>query len=70
MRKMKDSGVEWIGEIPEEWSIFQTRRLFTNTKRVVGNKVDEYERLALTLKGVIKRSKDDREGMQPKKIEE
>nr|MCR5597119.1 hypothetical protein [Lachnospiraceae bacterium] len=21
MRKMKDSGVDWIGEIPEEWSI-------------------------------------------------
>ena len=20
-RKMKDSGVEWIGEIPEEWEI-------------------------------------------------
>lgn len=25
MRKMKDSGVEWIGEIPDKW---QTRNLF------------------------------------------
>lgn len=24
MRKMKDSGVEWIGEIPEEWAIAKT----------------------------------------------
>jgi len=21
MRKMKDSGIEWIGEIPEGWSV-------------------------------------------------
>lgn len=25
-RQMKDSGVEWIGEIPEEWNIVQSRR--------------------------------------------
>ena len=25
MRKMKDSGVEWIGEIPKDWHITQTR---------------------------------------------
>ena len=24
MRKMKDSGIEWIGEIPEEWEIVKT----------------------------------------------
>lgn len=27
-RKMKDSGVEWIGEIPEEWSIVKVKSLF------------------------------------------
>lgn len=21
MRKMKDSGIEWIGEIPEDWEV-------------------------------------------------
>ena len=21
MRKMKDSGIEWIGEIPQEWDV-------------------------------------------------
>ncbi len=26
-RKMKDSGVEWIGEIPEEWSVTKTKSL-------------------------------------------
>ena len=24
MRKMKDSGIEWIGEIPENWSVGKT----------------------------------------------
>lgn len=27
-RKMKDSGVEWIGEIPEEWELIKIGRLF------------------------------------------
>ena len=26
MRKMKDSGIEWIGEIPEKWSIEKLKR--------------------------------------------
>lgn len=69
MREMKDSGVEWIGEIPKDWHITQTRRLFRNEKNIVGDAVDEYERLALTLKGVIKRSKNDSEGLQPEKFE-
>ena len=69
MREMKDSGVEWVGEIPAEWQLSQTRRLFRNEKRVVGDAVDEYERLALTLNGVIKRSKEDNEGLQPEKFE-
>ena len=69
MREMKDSGVEWIGEIPKDWHITQTRRLFRNEKNIVGDAADEYERLALTLKGVIKRSKNDSEGLQPEKFE-
>ena len=28
MREMKDSGVEWIGEIPKDWEIVQTKRFF------------------------------------------
>ena len=69
MREMKESGVEWIGKIPKEWHITQTRRLFRNEKNIVGDAADEYERLALTLKGVIKRSKNDSEGLQPEKFE-
>ncbi len=28
-RKMKDSGIEWIGEIPEEWEIRRIKTIFT-----------------------------------------
>lgn len=69
MRKMKDSGVPWIGEIPEEWNLLPTKRLFKSEKRVAGSCADQYERLALTMQGVIKRSKDDNEGLQPEKFE-
>lgn len=69
MREMKVSGVDWIGEIPHDWEIVQTKRVFRSIKRVVGKQVDEYERLALTLNGVIKRSKEDNEGLQPEKFE-
>ena len=69
MREMKDSGIEWIGEIPDEWNLVQTKRFFKNTKKIVGTEVDKYDRVALTLNGVIKRSKDDSEGLQPEKFE-
>ncbi|WP_297143389.1 restriction endonuclease subunit S [uncultured Eubacterium sp.] len=66
---MKYSGVEWIGEIPKDWEILPTKRFFSHTKTLAGDKVDTYERLALTMNGVIKRSKDDSEGLQPEKFD-
>jgi len=69
MRKMKNSGIEWIGQIPEDWDIWPTKRFFRHTKTLAGEQVDSYERLALTMNGVIKRSKDDSEGLQPEKFD-
>ena len=28
--KMKDSGIPWIGEIPEEWKIWKVSRIFNS----------------------------------------
>ena len=64
-REMKDSGIEWIGEIPREWDLVKTKHCYSNQKVIVGENADEYERLALTLNGVIKRSKYDSTGLQP-----
>ena len=30
-RKMKDSGIEWIGEIPEDWEVVRGKNLFVET---------------------------------------
>ena len=67
-RTMKDSGIDWIGYIPENWTISRTKNYYTNHKYVVGDKSAEYERLALTLNGVIKRPKDDSIGLQPEEF--
>ncbi len=62
---MKDSGIAWIGEIPKEWEIVRTKNEFSFHKEIVGNQADYYQRLALTLNGVVKRSKEDSNGLQP-----
>lgn len=66
---MKDSGIEWIGKIPTHWKVGKVKSVFSSTKTIVGNDVDSYQRLALTLNGVIKRSKADDTGLQPEKFE-
>ncbi len=66
---MKDSGVEWIGQIPDSWSTIRFKDKYVNQKEIAGQKSVDYERLALTLNGVIKRSKDDSEGLQPKEFD-
>lgn len=64
-RTMKDSGIEWIGEIPESWKLIRTKNCYTHYKEVAGEKSEDFQRLALTLNGVIKRPKDDSTGLQP-----
>lgn len=68
-RKMKDSGIEWIGEIPQDWSVARTKNCYRQHKIVAGEDSKNYERLALTLNGVIKRSKTDSNGLQPEKFD-
>ncbi|MBQ5733591.1 MAG: hypothetical protein IIV59_10725, partial [Selenomonadaceae bacterium] len=65
MRQMKDSGVEWIGEIPQDWAKIRVKHAYNHHKYVVGEKSENYCRLALTLSGVIKRAKEDVKGLQP-----
>lgn len=69
MREMKDSGIAWVGEIPKEWAVNRAKYCFINTKEIAGCRADDYERLALTMNGVVKRSKDDSNGLQPEKFE-
>ena len=45
MRKMKDSGIEWIGEIPEEWDtcklLYVLREKVSDGPHETPNTVDE-----------------------------
>lgn len=67
-RQMKESGISWIGQVPQSWEVVRTKNCYTNKKQVVGDEADSYERLALTLNGVIKRPKDDVTGLQPEEF--
>ena len=64
-QRFRASNVAWIGQIPEEWDVVKSKVLFSSRKEIVGGKDEEYERLALTLNGVVKRSKKADQGLQP-----
>lgn len=66
MVQMKDSGIDWIGKIPETWNVKKVKYLFFNKKYIPGILSKNYQRLALTLSGIILRDKGDSEGLQPK----
>lgn len=67
-REMKNSGVEWIGNIPSEWKIIKSKYIFANHKEIVGDRENNFERLSLTLNGVLKRPKDDSKGLQSESL--
>lgn len=61
----KDSGVEWLGEIPEEWEIAPAKRTCLIKKEInTGNKCNNI--LSLTLRGVVNNNRDNPEGLIPK----
>ena len=50
--KMKDSGVEWIGEIPENWEVRPIKTLLKLKKKLVGSKSNKYNLLSLSIDGI------------------
>lgn len=60
---------ESLLDIPSGWKCCRFKDVYQSKKEIVGKRVDDFERLALTLKGVIKRSKDDDKGLQPTDFE-
>lgn len=66
---MKNSGIEWIGEIPDDWNLIRFKDICVNRKEIAGDRSSFFDRLALTLNGVIRRDKDDSDGLQPKEFD-
>ncbi|RGC30114.1 hypothetical protein DWX59_01020 [Enterocloster aldenensis] len=69
MRKMKDSGVSYIGEIPVSWSITRNKNVFSCNKELVGSKSATTQLLSLTTRGVKKKDINNPEGKLPESFD-
>ena len=64
MRKMKDSGIEWIGEIPEGWEVLAHKYIMHKEKSICEHYSGE-DVISLTLNGVVKRDLENPSGKMP-----
>lgn len=51
MDKMKDSGIKWIGTIPEHWEVEEISKLFTQRNKKVSD--FDFPPLSVTKKGIV-----------------
>ena len=54
MREMKDSGIEWVGQIPKDWDVVPHKRIMHKVKKICEQYSGE-DIISLTMNGVIKR---------------
>ena len=54
MRKMRDSGIEWLEEIPSHWEVMPNKRIMKKKKEIC-SQYQEEDILSLTMNGVIVR---------------
>ena len=47
----KDSGVEWLGDVPEHWEIKRLGQFFEERREKVSDK--NYAALSVTMKGIV-----------------
>lgn len=67
-REMKDSGVEWIGEIPENWEVKQLRTYFS--RRINKNiHLQEKNLLSLSYGRIVCKNIDTKEGLLPESFD-
>lgn len=57
MRNVKDSGIEWVGNIPDHWNVMPNKRVMHKQKEIC-NKYNGEPILSLTMNGVIIRDLD------------
>lgn len=51
MRKMRDSGIAWIGVIPQDWQLSKIGSLYTQRNEKVSDK--DYQPLSVTMQGIL-----------------
>ena len=68
MRKMKDSGIEWIGDIPDSWNVIFAFQCFEQVKNKNTNMM-ELNLLSLSYGQIKRKSIDAVEGLLPESFE-
>ncbi|HEF5309450.1 TPA: restriction endonuclease subunit S [Campylobacter jejuni] len=65
MKNFKDSGIEWLGKIPEHWRLIKCKNFFVLKSIPIGDLWNKTKLLSLTLNGVIERDINNPEGKFP-----
>lgn len=63
--RMKDSGVPWLGSVPQHWEVRRGKWLF-RSKKTLNSDRRITNVLSLTLRGVVTNDPDDPEGLVPR----
>lgn len=61
----KNSGIEWLGEIPSHWEMKKHKYCFVLNKEIVGNNSSNLQLLSLTKNGIKAIDKFDQSGKVP-----
>lgn len=64
MREMKDSGIEWIGEIPKDWEVHPVHAYFEEGK-TKNYRMQEQNLLSLSYGGIIRKDINTNGGLLP-----
>ena len=67
--KMKNSGIEWIGEIPDEWGVYRNKNAFVCNKEIVGKNSNNIQLLSLTTGGIKCKDINNAEGKLPESFD-
>lgn len=65
----RDSGIEWLGQIPTHWDLLRNKIFITEHDNVVGQDAYKYTLLSLTKQGVIQRDIESGKGKFPKEFD-
>lgn len=68
MRNLKDSGVEWLGDIPESWEIVQLGSLFAEHKQK-NSGMQSSNLLSLSYGNIIRKDINTSDGLLPESFE-
>ena len=69
MRKLKESGIPFVGKIPSNWRVLKNKRCFQLEKNIVGEQCDKMKLLSLTKKGIIYKDINNTFGKIPESYE-